>query len=158
MRQTMMGLLALMAAMLISLNVQRASLSAKLDVIDNEMETLAGGLALEVLDYIGSKPFDEQTKDGQEVEDPDALTPQPFSTGQSYTDADDLDDFHAMDTLTLTEFDFDFEIDVVVYYVDEDDPEQAATGQTFAKRVEITVSQANLRQPVRLSHVFTYPE
>ena len=54
MRQTLMALLGLMIAMLLSLNVQRASLSAKIQVIDNEMETIAGGVALEVLDYVGS--------------------------------------------------------------------------------------------------------
>lgn len=158
MRQTMIGLFALMTAMLISLNVQRASLSAKLDVIDNEMETLAGGVALEVLDVIGSKAFDEATKDGQTVTDPDDLTPSPFTPGQAYDAADDLDDFHHMQTLTLNEFDFDFSVDVEVFYVDEDDPEQPASSQTFAKRVEITVDNENLRNAVRLSHVFAYPD
>ena len=65
MRQTMMGLLALMTEMLLSLNVSRTGLSAKVQVIDNEMETIAGGVALEVLDYIGTKPFDAAT-DGNE--------------------------------------------------------------------------------------------
>ncbi len=157
MRQTMIGLLALMASMLISLNVQRASLSAQLDVIHSEMETIAGGVALDVLEHVGLKAFDEETKDGNTVESPEDLTPLPFSTGKHYEDADDLDDFNEMQTYVITEFDFDFEVDIRVEYVDEDDPEQVSTTQTFVKKVTVTVGNANLPQPVQIAYVYAYP-
>ena len=98
-----MGLLGLMIAMLLSLNVQRASLSAKVQVINNEMETIASGVALEVLDYVGSKPFDAATALG-EVENESELTAPPFSTGMSYEEADDIDDFHQIETHSLSAF------------------------------------------------------
>lgn len=153
----MMGLLALMSSMLISLNVQRASLNAKVQVIDNEMETMAGGVALEVLDYIGTKDFDSATADGKEVNSPNELTPQPFSTGQPFASADDVDDFHGMQTHTVAEFGFEFNVDAVVQYVNEDDPEQTSGSQTYAKRVTVTVSSEHLRSPVQISHVYSYP-
>ncbi len=156
MRQTIMGLLGLMIAMLLSLNVQRASLTAKAQVIDNEMETIASGVALEVLDYVGSKPFDAATALA-EVEDESELTALPFSTGMSYEEADDIDDFHQIQTYTFPEFDFDFEIDITVEYVDENDPEVVATSQTFAKKVTVTINNEYLESPVQLSQIYTYP-
>ena len=156
MRQTMIGLLALMTAMLLSLNVNRTSLSAKMQVIDNEMETIAGGVALEVLDYVGTKDFDEATA-GVEITDPNDLTALPFSTGQTYDQADDIDDFHQIQTHTLPEFDFDFEIDIAVEYVNENDPEVTASQPTFAKKVTVTVNNDLLQSPVYLSQVYTYP-
>ncbi len=156
MRQTLMALLGLMIAMLLSLNVQRASLSAKIQVIDNEMETIAGGVALEVLDYVGSKPFDAATALG-EVENESELTALPFSTGMSYEEADDIDDFHQIDTHSLSAFEFDFDIDISVAYVDENDPEVIATSQTFAKKITVTINNEYLEMPVVLSQVYTYP-
>ena len=151
-----MGLLGLMIAMLLSLNVQRVSLSAKIQVIDNEMETIASGVALEVLDYVGSKPFDAATALG-EVEDESELTTLPFSTGMSYEEADDIDDFHQIETHSLPEFEFDFDIDITIEYVDENDPEVIATSQTFAKKVTVTINNGYLKSPVQLSQVYTYP-
>ena len=156
MRQTIMGLLALMIAMLLSLNVQRASLRAKRHVIDTEMETIAVGAALEMLDYAGSKPFDAATAAGT-VENADELTPLPFSTGGTYDEADDLDDFHQIQPHTLSVFDFDFEIACTVAYVDAADPEVVATSQTFAKKISVTVSHALLQRPVQITRVYTYP-
>ena len=151
-----MGLLGLMIAMLLSLNVQRASLSAKVQVIDNEMETIASGVALEVLDYVGSKPFDAATALA-EVEDESELTALPFSTGMAYEEADDIDDFNQIQTYTFPEFDFDFDIDITVEYVDENDPEAVATSQTFAKKVTVTINNEYLESPVQLSQAYTYP-
>ena len=156
MKQTMMGLLALMIAMLLSLNVQRASVSAKRHVIDMEMETIAAGIALEMLDYAGSKPFDAATAIGT-VDNVNELTPLPFSTGGTYADADDLDDFHQIQPHTLSVFAFDFEITCAVAYVDATDPEVVATSQTFAKKIIVTVSHELLQRPVQISQVYTYP-
>ena len=151
-----MGLLGLMIAMLLSLNVQRASLSAKAQVIDNEMETIASGVALEVLDYAGSKPFDAATAAGT-VNDASELTALPFSTGMAYNEADDIDDFHQIQTYTFPEFDFDFDIDISVAYVDENDPEVIAASQTFAKKITVTINNEYLESPVQLTQVYTYP-
>ena len=151
-----MGLLALMIAMLLSMNVQRASLRAKRHVIDTEMETIAAGVALEVLDYAGSKPFDAATAAGT-VENTDELTPLPFFTGRTYDEADDLDDFHQIQPHTLSMFDFDFEITSTVAYVDAADPEAVATSQTFAKKIVVTVGHGLLQRPVQISRVYTYP-
>ena len=156
MRQTIMGLLGLTIAMLLSLNVHRASLTAKVYVIDNEMETIASGIALEVLDYVGSKPFDAATTNGT-VDNASELTPLPFSTGMTYQEAGDIDDFHQIQTYSLPAFDFDFDIDITVAYVDENDPERIAGSQTFAKRVTVTINDEYLASPVHLSQVYTYP-
>ena len=151
-----MGLLALMIAMLLSLNVQRASLKAKHDVVNTEMETIAIGVALEVLDYAGSKPFDAATA-ADTVENANELTPLPFPTDGIYGEADDLDDFHEIQPHTLSAFDFDFEITSTVAYVDVANPEVEAMSQTFAKKISITVSHALLAMPVEITRVYTYP-
>ena len=151
-----MGLLGLMITMLLSFNVQRASVTAKVQVINNEMETIASGVALEVLDYVGSKPFDTATALGP-VENASELTPLPFSSGLAFEEADDLDDFHHIELHTLPEFDFDFTVDLTVEYVEENDPAVIATTQTFAKKVTVTITNAYLQTPVTLSQVYTYP-
>ena len=108
------------------------------------METIASGVALEVLDSVGSKHFDAATALG-EVDNESERTTLPFSTSMSYEEADDIDDFHQIETHSLPAFEFDFDISVA--YVDENDPEVIAASKTFAKKITVTINHGNLRTP-----------
>ncbi|MDI6807689.1 MAG: hypothetical protein QME66_01745 [Candidatus Eisenbacteria bacterium] len=78
-------------------------------------------------------------------------------TGESYPDFDDVDDFNNFALRDSTSFG-KCAVSIDVAYVNENDPTQTAQGQTYAKRMTVTVSSPFLRAPLRLSHVFTYFE
>lgn len=153
-----MATLALAVATLLSVNIQQSTVSARLTTVHAEYEMLAGTIALDVLDHIGSQAFDAATI-GATITDTNDLTAVPFSVGKQYAAADDIDDFHKMQTYTYdTAYtDLSFEVDVEVTYVSEADPSQVSLTQTFAKAVTVTINHDYLHSAVEMSQVFTYP-
>ncbi|MEL7362913.1 MAG: hypothetical protein AAFN13_12640, partial [Bacteroidota bacterium] len=118
MSQTIGAIIALMAASVLAMNVQQGAVRSKIDMVAEETETYAGSVALDVLDYISTTAFDETTKGGGSYSR-DELTAVPFSTGKRYEDADDVDDFHEIQTHTFASGyeSYEFEVDVTVQYV-----------------------------------------
>ncbi|WP_457651833.1 hypothetical protein [Rhodocaloribacter sp.] len=158
MSQTLLALVALLITMQISLVNQRSILNARVTMVDNELETIATGAALDILDYIGTKPFDEATATGF-VSDAEDLTPLPFPTGGTYEEAEDIDDFNGIQTYVYdTDIDdVGFSAEIEVRYVDEDDITQVSVTPTFSKEVVLTITHPNLEQPVVLNRVYSYP-
>lgn len=158
MSQTIMATLALAVATLLSVTIQKSTVSARLSTVHAEFEMLAGTVALDVLDHINSQAFDAATH-GTTVTDPSSLTALPFTEGKQYASADDIDDFHKMQTYTYATgySNVSFDVDVEVIYVSETDPSQASLTQTFAKAVTVTIDHDYLNTPVEMSQVFTYP-
>ncbi len=158
MSQTLLALVALLITMQISLVNQRSILNARVTMVDNEIETIATGAALDILDYIGSKPFDEATATGF-VSNVDDLTPLPFTTGGLYEQAEDIDDFNEIQPyIYVSDYeDMGFTVEIEVHYVDEDDITQVSNTPTFSKEVVLTVSHPSLEQPITLNRVYSYP-
>ncbi|WP_456424711.1 hypothetical protein [Rhodocaloribacter sp.] len=158
MSQTLLALVALLITMQISLVNQRSILNARVTMVDNELETIATGAALDILDYIGTKPFDEATATGF-VSDAEDLTPLPFPTGGTYEEAEDIDDFNGIQTYVYdTDIDdISFSAEIEVRYVDEDDITQVSVTPTFSKEVVLTITHPNLEQPIVLNRVYSYP-
>ena len=153
-----MALVALLITMQISLVNQRSILNARVPMVDSEIETIATGAGLDILDYIGTKPFDEATATGF-VSDAEDLTPLPFPTGNAYEEAEDIDDFNGIQPyIYVTDFDdMGFTAEIEVRYVDEDDITQVSMTQTFSKEVVLTLTHPNLEQPITLNRVYSYP-
>ena len=61
MTQTMLALLAMMIAMLFSMNQQRGTLNDYKTMVHADMELMAGGVALQVMETVASYPFDKST-------------------------------------------------------------------------------------------------
>lgn len=158
MSQTLMALVALLITMQISLVNQRSILNARVSMVDSELETIATGAGLDILDYIGTKPFDEATATGF-VSDAEDLTPLPFPTGNTYEEAEDIDDFNEIQPyIYVTDLDdLGFTAEIEVRYVDDDDITQVSTTQTFSKEVVLTLTHPNLEQPIILNRVYSYP-
>ncbi len=158
MPQTLLALVALMIAMQLSLLQQRSVLNARLDMVDSEFETIATGAGLDILDYVGTHPFDQATI-SKTVTDPSEFAELPFPTGGEYEEAVDIDDFNQIASYVYnTDFpNVPYNIMMEVRYVEEDDFSQVATEQTFAKEVIVTLTNEHLEQPVTLSRVYTYP-
>ena len=144
-------------------------------MIDTEMEVMASGVALQVMEYVGRKAFDDQTVGGNKVTDLDLLTGAgsfgvdgrcdvvaPVETAYPYNTCDDLDDFHQMAAervpFILKSDTVFFDVTVEVKYVNADGSQ--AVGNSFDKKVVVSVqhtdSQKYLKLPVILSRTFSY--
>lgn len=175
MQQTILALLALMIATLFSYNQERSMLHMRETMIDTEMEVMASGVALQVMEYIGRKAFDDQTTDGERVATAAELTSAsgfgvsgkcdvvaPIQTVSPYSDCDDLDDY---DHMALERVPFVLKTDTVYFdvtaevkYVESDGSESFSP--TFDKQVTVYVRNDGDKQymqaPVMLSRTFSY--
>ncbi|MCS7081675.1 MAG: hypothetical protein N2561_09785 [Bacteroidetes bacterium] len=174
MQQTLLAFCAILIAGLWGLSQQRAILEGRLTMMRGELEGAAVEVAREVLEHIGTKPFDAavMTSGGRDlgtaslggsvsvsaITSPTQLTWPPFPTGRRFEQCQDIDDFHGIQPYTYTTPDgLRFEVQVQVRYVNPDDPTQGSSTPTFAKEATVTVTHPELRAPVRLSRVYTYP-
>ncbi len=170
-----MAILAMMTVTLASINQQRTLLETRRAMLDDELEVMASGVALQTLEYIGTKSFDEATVSGVVV-DVDDLT-LGFPSDQrcplealnegapAYDDCDDLSDYHqiqweavpfAVQSDTIL-----FEVTADVGYVDQS--HSRTPSRTFNKEIVVTVRQrvqdgerSLLRQPVAIARTYSY--
>lgn len=184
MPQTILAILALMITITLSLGAQKQTTRAQEKMIANELEVMATGVALEAMERIRVRAFDEKTTSGDEVYTKDEFehpaewegrgenwTCETFHGSGSSSDCDDLDDYHKMKPAIL-EFDmgkdpggnalnFPFEVEVRVTYVDED--LEAVSEQTYQKQVTVYVQdkpqpggRTILKRPIELQRTFAY--
>lgn len=175
MHQTLYALLALSILSLFSFNQRRALLQSYASMIDDEMEVMASGVALQVMEYIGSKDFDDATKNSNRIDSAALLSSEgsfgvstrcdvvaPIEETGSYQVCDDLDDFHKM-KLERVPFFMEqdtvfFDVTSLISYVDNSGKDTAS--RSFNKKVEVIVQSPDsttfLREPVHLIRTFTY--
>lgn len=176
MQQTLFAILGLMIATLLSFSQQRQVLRTQEKLIGMEMEVMASGVALQAIEYIGRKDFDNYTTNNQTVDSPSELTNK-SGFGQQYAErcdlkgentsypyqvCDDIDDFDDMPAETVlfnTEAgSIPFEVTATVKYVDTEGNE--ASGKTFNKEVTVYVQDAGARQfmrvPITVSRTYSY--
>lgn len=166
MRQTLLALVALLTATLLNYNQMQANLQEQKQVIRSEVEQMALGIAMQTMEVIRARAFDEETLDPDGViTNPEASLTAPglFPEGLDCEafggedTCDDIDDFNEMKTAvesfefrTLEGFkEMDFNVDVEVRYVDDDMeacvgeeqewPGCTSVGPTFRKEVIIKV-------------------
>jgi len=169
MQQTLLALLALMMVTVFNFNQMQANVRNEQQVVRAEMRQMAVGVAMQTMEVIRARAFDDATVG---LDDDTITTASTFSTtfpsgndcaafGGSDT-CDDVDDFDEMVTATVPfktpEFEVDFNVDVEVDYVDSNmDP---TGGPTYGKQVTVLVQDAGsdpfLHEPIRFSEVLTY--
>lgn len=184
MSQTILAACALMVASLLVLNQGRADAYARRDMVDQELEVMAAGVALQVLEYIGLQQFDAAEDDGP-IASTSSLVPAsnfsgtsgnypngrrcdvtpPVASSSPYHACTHLEDFNRMqwenvpflaggDTL-------EFQASARVAYVNAD--QTASNTRTFHKRVTVLVralppdARDTLFRPISLDRVFSYP-
>lgn len=173
MTQTIYALLALVMLSLLSVSQQSAILSDYRTMLSEELEVMGSGVALQAMEYIATKAFDEESTDGGTISSTSDLSTMPFSTGRDcafsgIADAcDDLDDFHSMqaeyiDFIIGTDT-LQFQVDASVTYLDSN--RNATTTRTYVKEVTVTVQDywgdgqpTLMKQPIKLARLFSYPE
>lgn len=174
MRQTLLALAALLIAMLLSFNQKQATLNGQEQVVRAELEQMALGVARQATEMIRARAFDGATVGvpSDSVVATNNFTAPPFPSGtdcQAFgggTPCTDLDDFHQMNTATMS-FDFpsggmDMTVDVTVRYVNAN---LQPTGGATSRRKQIIVrvqdapssTSPRLPEPIEYSAVVSYP-
>lgn len=173
--QIIYAVLALGVIGLLTLLMGRSQQTAFHQIHQNEMRTQLTGVSTEILEDIGSHPFDYYTEGGQgwnEDEPPtsaDAITADGGAEWGNdctiFVDCD-LDDFDNPDvgTFVRDRNGVEFEVTTEVRYVDENDPTKASAGQTWMKEVTLTITSPDIYfqgHPdslieMQMSRVFSY--
>lgn len=179
MPQTLLATAGILLLTTHALTVQQWSLYSQRSNITRELEEMGGAVALETMEMIRTRAFDQAVNDGtvtQSLADLGLMefaSPyEHFRTGLGCSifdmgseDCNDIDDFNKMKTawvpFVLAEDTVLFSVDVEVYYVD--DGLNRATARTFNKKVVVSISDvwANgqdsyLSEPIQLARVLTY--
>lgn len=178
MQQTLLSLLALLIATLLSFNQQQASIRSQQQTVRAEMEMMALGVASQTMQVIRARAFDKETAGPSDDFVPttdfeptssiqsDTLNCKVFEDTNTAADkCNDIDDFHG-DTATIPfEFptgSFEFEVKMKVQYVDAD--LQPTGGSKSSQKQIILEVQDNsssgdprLPEPIEYSEVVSYP-
>jgi hypothetical protein len=168
------AILAILMLMFLGLNMTRGQLRTQDKILLNEVATELSGVAYSILDFIGRRPFDENTDESkvpQPVEYPvitdvsELTAENNFGgcTAMALVDptCDDIDDFDGL-TGTTTVGGLTYSYVVNVRYVNPANPATTSGGNpTYAKEVEVTVQNPYLTMngaplPVTLRRVFSY--
>ncbi len=148
MPQTMLALLALMLLGSYSLTQHTRNVHLQRQMIQNEVATIATGVAMARLERIGAKAFDEQTAN-QPITSASELTPYPFDDGGAQ--GNDIDDFHEtshVDAVDLGGAELRFKIYTTVTYADKNDPNEPVTGSEKTKYKRVKASVHSLTVPL----------
>ncbi len=172
MPQTMLAVLSMVVTTLFAFNQHRNVLNTRLNMVKEDMAIRSTGVAVDVLEEIGSMSFDEATRDGA-VTSSGGLTSvyqTTFEHMSQYEEstqenmesggANDIDDFNGAimeRTRTLNEKTLGFRAEAIVSYVDPIDSSTEVNYPTKLKKVTIKVFSKNIARPdtIYLSQIFS---
>lgn len=125
--------------------------------INNEAIITGTGIAQSIFDEIQGKAFDENTTKSF-VSDANSLASTPGkdsgeSLRSSFDDVDDYNGYVSSDTLYKLGV---FQTDVLVNYVSASNPDIISYSKTFAKRVDIKVTNDYLTDTLKFSQIISY--
>ncbi len=168
--QAFYGLIAMAIVALVGLTMQRSINGNQQRIVVNEVATDLSGVAVEVLEHIGSKAFDARTDTNKVTVFPAVTSASQLTSPTDATEwgactnyqlCEDIDDFDGM-MLTRNRDGLEYQITIDVEYVDPDNPD-TPSGKSYAKAVEVAVSNpymkvgsSNTPLTVNMYRVFTY--
>lgn len=124
-----------------------------------ENEALVTGEAIgqSILETVQLKAFDEKTVSVSVDKASDLSTNLGKESGESAeTSFDDIDDYDGYkNTISLTRLG-NFEVAVDIYYINQAKPDTSVTSPTFSKRIDITITNSYLTNPLKLSSIASY--
>ena len=160
MPQTLLSLLALMLASFLMYNQQRLTVRSQTNMVTDEVELAATGLASEIVEFIGARSFDEESTpyaiyiDGGRVPDDPSAFKSPLAFGATDRGSDgcnflrpadtpECDDVDDVDGIDWTHVDVDlahgrslgFDVRTQVYYVESTESMVPAESPTRHKRL-----------------------
>lgn len=124
---------------------------------ENKVALTAFSLADDMIEVIKLKAFDANTLEFpttnvKNLTAASSLGPGWWENPDTYNDIDDYHNYTKYITAPHAE---DYYVSCKVQYVNGDNPDQVLTTQSFYKKVTVTVSSPYLRNPIKLSTVFT---
>jgi hypothetical protein len=156
--QSLLSIGALLMFSLVSLNFNSSVLQNTTVEVENKVYLTGFSLADDLLEEVKQKAFDAATVNFPTT-NPASLTA-PNNLGHSYSEVypnfNDIDDFNGFSRGVSAPHAENYEVSCVVQYVDGDDPDVVVNTQTFYKKVTVTVTSPYLRNPVKLSQIFTH--
>ena len=162
MGQTLYAIIAMMVVSLFSLQQQQHALRAQLDMIDNEVATVASAVAVERLEEVGALAFDQATKGGATIDSTSELTSKTdFGTGEGKDQpGDDLDDFDGASVVITRDIGGEplrFQVDTTVDYAKANAGDQVTmvAGKFKVVRVEVQVLDLPFESGVSLAQVYS---
>jgi len=154
--QSFLSLGAMMIFSLISLRFDSAVLQNVGVEVENKVYLTGFSLADDLLEEIKQRAFDANTVEFP-ITNPLGLTNYPLGPdpGENYPDFNDIDDYNGYSRLINAPHAENYEVYSEIYYVEENSPEVKSSVRTFYKRADIKVSSRYLKNPVKLSFIFT---
>ena len=143
---------------LIMLSTNRYVIDQNESNIQREFEFYGISLAQSFIEEAKNKAFDEKVINAA-VTGPNQLTHRNSlgpDAGETHPNFDDVDDYAGLILIDSTGRD-EFEVSIEVGYIlDETDPETIINSRTWYKRMNVTISNPFLIQPLVLGFVFSY--
>jgi len=155
-RELLLVLGALILFGLTMLSTNRYVIDQNESVIQREFEFYSISLAQTFIEEAKTKAFDEKVINGT-VNNPGQLTLWNLlgPEGETHPNFDDVDDYNGL-TLTDSTGSDEFDVSIEVGYIDETDPETIVNNRHYYKRMNVTISNPFLIQPLVLGFVYAY--
>jgi len=157
--QQLITIAALALVTLLILNVHQSTNQRLVEMYSNEAVIAGTGFAESMIDEIETKAFDQKTV-SKVVTSVGGLTPANLlgpdpgeKTSSQFNDVDDYNNYVTTDSLSRMG---KFTIRVTVHYVVNFDPSVISNYPTFAKRINVFVTNNNFLDTLKISTVVAY--
>lgn len=149
------GALTLLA--LVNLRFNSSLLENQTIEVENKIYLTAFSLADDLIEEIKQKAFDAVTVDFPTTDRTDLTPYNNFgpASSETYPNYNDIDDYQGYTRTVSLPHAENYLVSCEVWYVNEDNPDQISSAQTFYKKVKVTVTSPYLKKPVSLSFIFT---
>lgn len=148
---------ALILLALVNLQFNSSLLENQTIETENKIYLTAFSLADDLIEEIKQKAFDAATVDFP-TNDRSDLTPYQYfgsANSETYPNYNDIDDYQGFRRTVSLPHAENYVVSCDVWYMDESNPDQISSTQTFYKKVKATVTSPYLKRPVSLSFIFT---
>jgi hypothetical protein len=155
--QSILSIGALLFLSLISLRFNSSALENLTVEVENKVYLTAFSLADDLIEEIKQKAFDAATVDFPTTNPADLTSPYHLGHGswEVYPKYNDIDDYHGYTRSISVPHAENYHVSCQVWYVSDTNPNIKVMTQTFYKKVEVTASSPYLKNPVKLSFIFT---
>lgn len=167
--QILLVICAMTIFSMVQLSVNASILQSFVVSIDSEASLDALSLGQSMIDEVTKKSFDKVTLE-ERIYNRAELTPvnsfgpdsgevivspeeEPYSSSAVF---DDIDDYHGYTRIVSTPRLGDFTLSDSVYYLNEENQDLTSNSQTWYKEVVVTVTNANLSDPVKVRSLTVY--
>ena len=149
-----LGALILLSSLVLRFN--RAVLTSDEIMYNSKFNVLASSLATSLIEEAKGKAFDKNTVNAAVNNTNQLSTQLQAESGELYPDFDDFDDFNNFVRVDSTLPSAVFYVTSKVNYVSMLDPDVVSLTPTWRKAITVTVISPSMKEPVRISSIYTY--